>query len=183
MKSKKFERKLNYSVSSQSGSKYWAQIDKLFLWSPTLNLIWWISPIRPPKCVIFGSFLIDGAQTHSCTCRLWDLDYLKLLCTSLFLLSWERFFEPGRKGRDIGMQLTLTAVWVVNILPSFSVSLFLLSVLKWPLTEWVTKSAMKSNVKLLHVMFRYICHNPGTQSKNKIGERGTALNSPHFLDA
>lgn len=112
-----------------------------------------------------------------------------------------RVIEPGSKGTDIGMQLTLATVWVVNILLSVARFFFLsffFSSSREPhtpprLSDWLIAAAsgslmMKSNVKLQRVVSRYACHNwwenqKVTSLQKKKGGLGWQWNSPHLLNA
>lgn len=136
-------------------------------WCPTLNPIWWISPIKTSQVGDIWLFCYwRCTDTHtpgdSETCITYKSS------AQAYSFSPDRNLEPGSKGTDIGMQLTLATVWVVNILPSISVSLspsfFSPSSCDPWLSEWLTATAsgslvMNSNMKLQRVTSRYACHN------------------------
>lgn len=113
-------KKANYNTLSRSNSMYQTSHTYTVRWRLTLYPIRWMSPIRSPQCELFGFFyywrctdfetwrpVIPANPQHKFTPKLLGV------------------IEPGSKETDIGMQLSLTTVWVINILLSISVSLSL----------------------------------------------------------
>lgn len=169
---KQFERKwvqlkkVNYSASSQSASMYWtSQIDKLLMkMSNTESDLMDFSYKTSQVGDIWLFCCWRCTDTHTPgdfeTCITYKSS------AQAYSFSPDRNLEPGSKGTDIGMQLTLATVWVVNILSSVSVSLspsFFSPSLRDPwLSDWLTairSLVMNSNMKLQRVTSRYACHN------------------------
>lgn len=157
----------------------------LILLDRTLYSVWWITAVRFP---LF--FLTDGTQTPE------EPRYLQILSTSLLLSSGELLIQAVKE-QTLGCSSPRATVWVINtpplyLRPPVTLSLFLLSVLTWPLTAWLTAAAsgslmMRSNVRLRRVSrpATLVTQHVKQSGGKKKGERGLKyrLNSQHSLNA